>query len=106
MISLKIILLEIKHAPERYLPEKDVLYLKAYLDGFELACINYLESDKITDLDFLKKLYIFLKKKYLVKTTHNWAGILRINTQTKEDAYKIFFELVDNHWDDIMRIDT
>lgn len=68
--------------------------VKHHLDGWRAHRRAFRDEDAFADF-FFENFHSFVETHYEVKRTIGWNGLIRENTQTDEDGFKIFMFLLE-----------
>lgn len=65
--------------------------LKAFLDGY----VTYIHDTEDENFQFYPGFQEFVAEKYEIKVPAHWSKIIQLVTTTDEQAFYLFFELLD-----------
>lgn len=82
---------DIKKKPDIYLGRKSLELLDAFINGY---CSREFEEDNNCINDFLK-FDEFVRNQYKIQEEFNWLRIIQFYTNTDEEAFDLFFDLLD-----------
>lgn len=85
-MSLSQVIAELEKRPLMWLPEKHIMYLETFLNGYLFG------KSKSTENELLTKFNRYIEKKYEIKTTHGWARNIYHMSSDPHAALDMFFE--------------
>jgi hypothetical protein len=92
--NLNDLLQTIRRRPALYLGQKSVLSLHAFLDGYYFAR-RELNLDLTPQEQIFQDFTSWLRQHFQVETGEPWSTILLTNTANEQDAFMLFFTLLD-----------
>ena len=92
MDELQKILNEVRKRPNMYLGKVSLERLSAFIDGY-MTCLRQVNHDE--RLDFYPGFQKYVQETYHIQATKNWASIITEFNVVEEDAFRRFFELLD-----------
>lgn len=95
MSSIYLLLKEIKKQPLIYLGEKNLRYLRAFIDGY-LQCEEDRGDYRSTEIfDGLKK---YIENFYNSQSAHDYCSIITMHSKSTDEAFDRFFEHFDAYF--------
>lgn len=92
MCSLYLLLKKIEKQPLIYLGEKNLRFLRAFIDGY-LECED--ERGDYESMEAFSGLKKYIEDFYNSQTVHDYCSLITMHSKSNEEAFDCFFEHFD-----------
>lgn len=91
MNNLENLLLKIRTSPNIYIGKKSLEILSAFISGYSV-CIYDIKG---VYPDYLDGFQEYVECQYNINSSHSWTSIIQRFSNTEEEAFDRFYELLD-----------